>query len=87
MIYIPKSCEYPTPFFPLSFLDRVSLYSSGCPRTSCVEQAGLKLTLSSCFCLHCVGIKGVHQQQQHHQHHQEAKYQTLVHATLCKENI
>jgi hypothetical protein len=43
--------------------------------------------LSSCFCLHCVGIKGVHQQQQHHQHHQEAKYQTLVHATLCKENI
>ena len=31
-------------FFPFSFLNRVSLCSSGCPGTHSVDQASLKLT-------------------------------------------
>jgi hypothetical protein len=41
------------------FRDRVSLYSSGCPGTHFVDQAGLELKKSTCLCLPSAAIKGV----------------------------
>ena len=42
------------------FQDRVSLYSSGCPGTHSVDQAGLELrNLPASACLPSAGIKGV----------------------------
>ncbi|GAB1301371.1 Thyroid adenoma-associated protein homolog [Apodemus speciosus] len=38
-------------------LEEVSLSSPGCPGTSFVDQAGLKLNRSTCFCLLSAGIK------------------------------
>jgi hypothetical protein len=41
------------------FQDRVSLYSTGCPGTHFVDQAGLETQKSACLCLPSAGIKGV----------------------------
>jgi len=39
--------------------DSVSLYSTGCPGTPSVDQAGLKVKRSACLCLPRVGYKGM----------------------------
>jgi hypothetical protein len=42
------------------FQDRVSLYSSDCPGTHSVDQAGLELKSTTCLCLLSAGIKDTH---------------------------
>jgi hypothetical protein len=39
------------------FLDRVSLYNSGCPGTHCVDQAGLKLRIPPASTSQVLGLK------------------------------
>ena len=47
-------------FFCFFFCDRVSLCSSGCPRTCHIDQAGFKLSEIYCLCLPNAHVKGTY---------------------------
>jgi hypothetical protein len=54
--------KYIQKFFFVCFVfqDKVSLCSSGCPRTHSVEQDGVRLKRSACLCLPSAGARGVY---------------------------